>query len=87
MEEGKKDGMNMCGGCGHGHMHGHWIVKKVFLLIVLVAVFCFGVQIGELRTLSRMFYGSNYRMMGAYGNNWNGNMMPIRQVGSSTQGW
>jgi len=85
MDGDKKDGM--CGGCNHGHMHGHWIVKKIFLLIILIAVFCFGVQLGELRTLAKIFREPSYRMIGAYGNNWNTSMMPARQNGTSTKGW
>ncbi len=83
-----KDNMHMCGcggscncGCGMGHKHrGYWIAKKVFWLLVLIVVFCFGIQLGELRTLSREF--SQPRMMGMYGN-MSGNMM-YNRMGTST---
>ena len=80
-----KDNMHMCGcgasckcgcGMGHGH-HGYWIAKKVFLLLLLVVVFCFGVQLGQLKTLSGM-YGH-----GAMMRTYNTNMM----YGTSTRGW
>jgi hypothetical protein len=46
--------------CFHGqHMCKHMIVKKIMFIIILVAVFCFGIQLGELRTLTRLVYGSN----------------------------
>ena len=69
----KCDMNNKCkdiGGC-HGHMHKK-ILKKFFFLVVLIVVFCFGVQLGELRTLSRELHQhSNFRMMQpSYGGNY-----------------
>ena len=84
--EGNKEGMNMCGGkgcgcgCGMGGGHrGFRIGMKIFYLILLIVVFCFGIQLGELKTLSREMH-QQPRMMISYGA---GNMMN----GTSTRGW
>lgn len=79
--EHKKGGMNMCGcgGIGYGH-YGYKIAKKVLYLVVLIAVFCFGVQLGELKTLASIFRApSHMTEMG-------GGMMH-RDMGTSTGGW
>ena len=61
-----------CGMMWHGHhMHKCWILKKIFLLIVLIVVFCFGMRLGELRTLSREFRGMQESRMMRYGGGWN----------------
>ena len=84
MGEEKKGGMcngESCGmGGGYMHMRGFWIVKKVFYLILLIVVFCFGVQLGQLKTLASLVYGSGYRMMGGYD-------MMYNHMGTSTKGW
>ena len=86
MEENKKCEGGMCGCgkcgmgggmgmCGYGHMHKHKILKKFFLLVLMIVIFCFGVQLGELRTLARqMRY--NEAMMQNYNNTYGGDMMP-----------
>lgn len=83
MMEGNNNKEGMCG-CDMGH-HGHkgWrIAMKLFYLIVLIAVFCFGMQLGELRTLSREFNHS--RMMGSGYNNFGAGAIN-RQMGTSTR--
>ena len=63
-------GEGRCGNMIMGKMcHGH-LLKKVVMVVVMIFMFWFGLQLGELRTLTKMQemreYGSNYgyRMMG-----------------------
>jgi len=67
---GKCGGMS-CGGCRGGH---HFLVKKLLMIIILIAVFWAGLKLGELKELVRGygFYGPDggiggYRMMNGWG--------------------
>jgi hypothetical protein len=75
---GKGGGM-MCGG-GYSHRMmgcgGHWIAKQVAMILVLVAVFCLGTKLGELRALMHYERGGYYGMME---NGYNSNNMMIPQ--------
>lgn len=51
--EGGMCGCGKCGMCGHMGMCKCRIMKKFFMLILMIVIFCFGIQLGELRTLSR----------------------------------
>ena len=69
----KKDGAvcDKCDGAkwgcmGGGHFCKYKILKKFFYLILLIVVFCFGMQLGELKTLSSIMYHS-----GGYNNSIN----------------
>jgi len=45
-----------------GHHPAYHLVKKVFVLLVIIFVFWLGLRLGELRTLERV-QGSEARMM------------------------
>ncbi|MEI6659800.1 MAG: hypothetical protein WCK91_00025 [bacterium] len=69
----------MSGGC-HGGMHGHFLAKKILMILILAAVFCLGTQVGELKSAQRHSrYNSGYGMMGNYRGDYNG--------GSGMMGW
>ncbi len=64
--------MNSCGTGKCGSMYGnimsghgckHRILKKILMLVLIVIVFHFGVQIGELRAGLRMNQEYGYGMM------------------------
>ena len=68
--EGGKCNGGECGSCNHGCMMGHgccgWnkrhMIKKIIMIVLLIVVFCFGIQVGELK--SAMRYDRGVRMMG-----------------------
>ena len=66
---GKGNCGSMCGSVdGAIHCHKNRLFKKCFMLIALLFMFWVGLQLGELRTLTRMQesreYNGGYRMMG-----------------------
>ena len=83
MCEGKGKCGSMCGSVdGAIHCHKNRLFKKSFALIALLFMFWVGLQLGELRTLTRMQdareYGNSYKMMG-------GNVMwSANQIQTST---
>ena len=74
------------GGCGSMcetvdgaiHCHKNRLLKKIFTLIALLFMFWLGLQLGELRTLTRMQddrdMGMNQRMMGEHNMMWTADM-------------
>ena len=77
---GTCSGGKCCAGM-HGSMcHGH-LLKKIVTIVVMIFIFWLGLQLGELRTLTRMeqsrshmmMMGSRDGMMGGMGNDdsWN----------------
>lgn len=78
MCEGKGKCGSMCGTVdGAIHCHKNRLFKKCFMLIALLFMFWVGLQLGELRTLTRMqeYRGQSERMMGMENNGgmWNMN--------------
>ena len=50
-----------------GYHPAYHLVKKVFVLLVIIFVFWLGLRLGELRTLERTMHGEAGIMMGNYG--------------------
>ena len=52
----------------HQKMCSRHLLKKIVMIVVMIFMFWIGLQLGELRTLTRMQeyreYGNGYRMMG-----------------------
>jgi hypothetical protein len=58
--------------------HHMYILRRFFVLALLITVFCFGVQLGQLRSMSHMYRGG-YNMMNWQGNkDFGGKMMKIQ---------
>ncbi len=61
-----------CVGCGMFHSnynkHHMYILRRFFLLALLIVVFCFGMQLGQLRAMKYSMHRGSYGMM-----NWNSN--------------
>ena len=55
--------------CGMGH-HKHKMFKKIFMLVIILIAFCFGMQLGELKGELRAYHGgsSHMRSFGNYSN-------------------
>ncbi|MEK7459873.1 MAG: hypothetical protein AAB636_02295 [Patescibacteria group bacterium] len=58
----KKCGMGMWGGCCKSHS----IVRVIFWIIIVIIIFCFGVQYGQMRS-GYKFGHPYYNMMRGYG--------------------
>ncbi len=43
--------------------HHMYILRKFFLLALMIVIFCFGVQMGQLRSMKYSFRGGEYGMM------------------------
>lgn len=51
--------------CGAGVMnnrHHMYLLRRFFYLALLIVVFCFGTQLGELRAMKRMMWGGGHMM-------------------------
>lgn len=72
-------GMNKCGcdcgTCSMAHNGKHHIVRKLFLVIILIVVFCIGANVGQMRVYKHMMRGG-YGMMDRFEG---GRMMKNRQ--------
>jgi hypothetical protein len=74
--------------CGAGVMnnrHNMNLLRRFFYLALLIVVFCFGTQLGELRAMKRMMWGGSHIMSTKhvkYMNN--GGMMNTMLEGSGT---
>ncbi len=70
MMEDKKEDSFVCTCCG-AHCHcgnrKHYLLKKIFMLIVLVIVFALGMQLGEIKGELRGGRGFSHHMMYGYG--------------------
>ena len=65
---GKGNCGSMCGSVdGAIHCHKNRLFKKCFMLIALLFMFWVGLQLGELRTLTRMQEGREYGNSYHYG--------------------
>jgi hypothetical protein len=58
----------------HGMRGGRYFAKRILGIIVLLVVFWFGTELGELRTLMRYSHES-HEMMGWNGDQYGDNMM------------
>ena len=68
MNMGKMHGSTCdCGAqwCGMGYHPVYHLVKKIFVLLVIIFVFWLGLRLGELRTLEHGMHDG--MMMGGYG--------------------
>lgn len=57
-----------CMGCKMNRMYYHpvyHIIKKIFILVVIVFAFWLGMRLGEMRTLLRVMHVERGMMMGA----------------------
>ena len=80
--EGGKCNGGGCDGCGscHGNMMSHGccggkkchLVKMIIRIVIIVIIFCVGIQIGELKSMMRSNNFGGRNMMWSYnsGPNW-----------------
>ncbi|MFA6340788.1 MAG: hypothetical protein WCX27_00905 [Candidatus Paceibacterota bacterium] len=52
----------MCSGSGLGHMCRHSLLRKFFIAVLFVLLFCFAVQFGELKGMYQSYYRDDYYM-------------------------
>ena len=70
----------MCGGC-HGMGDHHGMLRRFLMLLILVAVFYLGTEVGELKSINREYHHrGGYGMMGNYGYGNSEGMMGWRTV-------
>jgi hypothetical protein len=58
-------------------MGGHSFGKKVLMVLILLAIFCLGTEVGELKSMKRSYHyrNSGYGMMGNYDGGYGQGMM------------
>ncbi len=79
-----KDSLS-CQCCGHGemmHNNKHYLLKKFFMLVLVIIVFCFGVQLGEIKAELRYSGFGHGGMMG-----WNRGFDNNDNYGYGMMGW